>query len=149
MRAVLQRVREAAVAVDGRETGRIGRGLLVLLGIGREDGEEAIAYLAEKIVGLRVFEDDVSAMNRSIADVGGAILLVSQFTLYGDCRRGRRPSFDQAAAPAAAEALYRSFAARLKDRGFPPQEGVFGAMMQVSLVNDGPVTVLLDSERKF
>ncbi len=149
MRAVVQRVREAAVEVDGRETGRIGPGLVVFLGIGKEDGEEAVDFLSEKIVGMRVFEDGERAMNRSLAEVKGEVLLVSQFTLYGDCRRGRRPSFDGAAPPPAAEPLYRRFADRLGSLGFPPREGVFGAKMMVSLVNDGPVTMLLDSERKF
>jgi D-aminoacyl-tRNA deacylase len=149
MRAVVQRVREAAVTVDGRETGRIGRGIVVLLGIGRDDGDEAIGALAEKIVGLRLFEDEESAMNRSIGEVRGEVLLVSQFTLYGDCRRGRRPSFDEAARPDSARSLYRSFAERLAQLGFPPKEGVFGAKMMLSLVNDGPVTLLLDSERRF
>jgi D-aminoacyl-tRNA deacylase len=149
MRAVVQRVLEASVAVDGRETGRIGRGLLVLLGIGRGDGDEASEYLTEKLVGLRVFEDEAANMNRSLAEAGGSILLVSQFTLYGDCRKGRRPSFDGAAPPAEAQIVYRQVADRLRALGFPPQEGVFGAMMKVALVNDGPVTILLDSERRF
>ena len=149
MRAVVQRVQEALVTVEGRETGRIGPGLVVFLGIGKGDGEEAIEFLSEKIVGLRIFQDEARAMNRSLAEVGGEILLVSQFTLYGDCRRGRRPSFDGAAAPRDAEPLYRRFAERLGSLGFTPREGVFGAAMKVSLVNDGPVTMLLDSERKF
>jgi D-tyrosyl-tRNA(Tyr) deacylase len=149
MRAVVQRVLEASVAVDDRETGRIGRGMLVLLGIGRGDGDDEVSYLAEKLVGLRIFEDDASNMNRSLAEAGGSILLVSQFTLYGDCRKGRRPSFDGAAPPAEAQLLYHKMADRLRALGFPPQEGVFGAMMKVNLVNDGPVTVLLDSERRF
>ena len=149
MRAVLQRVKEANVTVEGRETGRIGCGLVVLLGIGKNDDEEAVRYLSEKVVGLRIFEDDRHSMNRSIAEVGGEVLLVSQFTLYGDCRKGRRPSFDAAASGENAETLYRQFARQLEARGFPPSEGVFGAMMQVSLVNDGPVTILLDSEKRF
>ena len=149
MRAVVQRVQSAAVAVDGTEKGRIGPGLLVLLSVGRGDGEEAVEYLAGKIIGLRIFEDDERSMNRSIGEVGGAILLISQFTLHGDCRKGRRPSFDGAAPPAEAEDLYRRFARRLQDLGFPPEEGVFGAKMMVSLINDGPVTMLLDSERRF
>ena len=149
MRAVVQRVQEASVTVDGREMGRIGRGLMVLLGIGRGEDPAAVDFLAEKIVHLRIFEDDASNMNRSLGDIGGEILLVSQFTLYGDCRKGRRPSFDAAAPPGDAEPLYRRFAERLATLGFPPSEGVFGAMMKVSLVNDGPVTLLLDSERRF
>ncbi len=149
MRAVIQRVSEASVVVEGEETGRIRRGLLVLLGIRRNDDESAVKFLAEKVVGLRIFEDEKSTMNLSIADVEGEILLISQFTLFGDCRRGRRPSFDQAAPPEVAETLYRRFADYLGSLGFPPQEGIFGAKMMVSLVNDGPVTLLLDSERQF
>jgi D-tyrosyl-tRNA(Tyr) deacylase len=154
MRAVVERVREASVTVEGRVTGKIGPGMVVLLGIGRQDGEEAVNYLADKLVGLRIFEDVLlenreRSMNRSIAERGGEVLLVSQFTLYGDCRRGRRPSFDEAAPPGEAETLYRSFAQRLRTLGFPPQEGVFGAHMELALVNDGPVTLLLSSERTF
>jgi len=149
MRAVVQRVREAQVAVEGELTGRIGPGMVVLLGIGREDNEEAVTLLADKVLGLRIFEDGNRAMNLSLAEVGGQVLLVSQFTLYGDCRHGRRPSFVEAASPPGAEVLYRRFADRLRASGFAPQEGVFGAKMLLSLVNDGPVTLLLDSERKF
>jgi D-tyrosyl-tRNA(Tyr) deacylase len=149
MRAVVQRVLSARVEVKGRTTGSIGRGLLVLLGICRTDGEDDVSYLAEKILQLRVFPDDRLSMNRSLLDIGGEILLVSQFTLYGDCRRGRRPSFDAAMPPEAAEEIYRSFSAYLAKRGVSPQEGVFGASMVVSLENDGPVTLLLDSEKGF
>jgi D-aminoacyl-tRNA deacylase len=149
MRAVVQRVRSASVSVEGRETGRIGGGLLVLLGIGKGDGAEAVSSLASKVVGLRIFPDDRHPMNASLAETGGSILLVSQFTLLGDCRKGRRPSFAAAAPPEEAERLYRDFAAELGRLGFPPQEGIFGAMMLVSLENDGPVTILLDSERRF
>ena len=149
MRAVVQRVTEASVTVNGRETGRIGTGMVVLLGIGRDDGEESVDQLAEKLIALRMFPDDRHSMNRTIAEAGGGILLVSQFTLYGDCRRGRRPSFDEAAPPDIAQALYRRFADRLRDLGWPPQEGVFGAEMRLTLVNSGPVTLLLDSDRRF
>jgi D-tyrosyl-tRNA(Tyr) deacylase len=149
MRAVVQRVREAQVAVDGELTGRIGPGMVVLLGIGRGDDQEAVKFLADKVLGLRIFEDGDRAMNLSIAEVGGQVLLVSQFTLYGDCRQGRRPSFVEAAPPREAEVLYRRFADELRASGFAPQEGVFGARMHLSLVNDGPVTMLLDSERRF
>ncbi len=149
MRAVVQRVREAEVRVDGRVTGKIGRGMVVLLGIGKMDVEDAVDYLAGKLVGLRIFEDGERSMNRSLVESGGEVLLVSQFTLYGDCRKGRRPSFDDAAPPDAAQGFYRLFADRLGALGFPPQEGVFGADMELALVNDGPVTVLLDSERRF
>ncbi len=149
MRAVVQRVREAEVRVDGRVTGKISRGMVVLLGVGKTDVEDAVEYLAGKLVGLRIFEDEARSMNRSLAESGGAILLVSQFTLYGDCRKGRRPSFDDAAPPDVANDFYRRFADRLAALGFPPQEGVFGAHMELALVNDGPVTVILDSERRF
>ena len=137
------------MAVDGQLKGRIGRGMVVLLGIGRTDSQEAVKLLADKILGLRIFEDGDRAMNLSIGDVGGEVLLVSQFTLYGDCRHGRRPNFIEAAPPAEAEALYHRFADHLRASGFAPQEGVFGARMLLSLVNDGPVTMLLDSERRF
>jgi len=157
MRAVVQRVREATVTVEGCPTGRIGPGMVVLLGIGREDGEEAVNYLAEKLVALRIFDgaapdsarEGRRVMDRSIAEIQGEVLLVSQFTLYGDCRRGRRPSFDESAPPQTAQPLYRRFADRLRELGFQPQEGVFGARMELYLVNDGPVTMLLDSERRF
>ena len=149
MRAVVQRVREARVTVGDEVTGEIGQGLLVLVGIAKGDGPEAVEYLAEKIVGLRIFADESSVMNRSLGEVGGGVLLVSQFTLYGDCRKGRRPSFDRAAPSVDAEPIYRRLADRLRDLGFPPREGVFGAHMAVSLTNDGPVTVLLDSERQL
>jgi D-aminoacyl-tRNA deacylase len=149
MRAVVQRVSRASVTVDGKITGQIERGLLVLLGVGQEDRPEAAAYLAEKIAGLRVFEDSESKMNLSVADVGGAVLAVSQFTLYGDVRRGKRPSFDAAARPEEAKRLYEFFCGRLRALGLRCETGVFQAMMQVELVNDGPVTILLDSEKNF
>jgi D-tyrosyl-tRNA(Tyr) deacylase len=149
MRAVIQRVTGASVTVEGRIAGQIGKGLLVLLGVGRADNEAAADYLAEKIAGLRIFEDEGGKMNLSVCDVKGEVLVVSQFTLYGDVRRGKRPSFDAAAAPEQARAFYEYFVTRLRAVGIPCQTGVFQAMMQVELVNDGPVTILLDSEKGF
>jgi len=149
MRAVVQRVREASVSVDGETIGRIGHGLVVYLGVGRGDDESHVAYLAEKIAHLRIFEDDRAELNRSVLDAGGAALVVSQFTLYGDCRRGRRPSFDAALPPAEAEALYERFLAVLAGHGVPVQAGRFRARMDVASVNAGPVTILLDSRRSF
>jgi D-tyrosyl-tRNA(Tyr) deacylase len=149
MRAVLQRVTRAEVRVDGRVIGRIGPGLLILLGIGKRDTPESGDSLAEKIVNLRVFDDDQGRMNRSILETGGELLCVSQFTLYGDCRKGRRPSYDQAAAAAVAESLYGSFLQSLRAYGNKVESGIFRAMMQVELVNNGPVTLLLDTEGLF
>ena len=149
MRAVVQRVREAAVTVDGREVGRVGPGLLVYLGVGADDTERDLDYLAGKVAGLRIFPDDGGAMNRSVIDAAGGALVVSQFTLYGDVRRGKRPSFTAAMEPAAAEAVYERFARRLERLGVPTARGEFGAMMDVSSVNDGPVTILLDSGKTF
>ncbi len=145
MRALLQRVSRASVNVGGKETGAIGSGLVVLLGIKRGDGEDDAKKLATKIIELRVFPDEKHAINRSLKDARGEILLISQFTLYADCRKGRRPSFDLAAKPPEAEALYRFFARELEKSGFKPQEGMFGAHMAVSLVGDGPVTIMLES----
>ena len=147
MRAVVQRVREAGVRVAGRQIARIGTGLLVLVGVGAQDAEDDVRYLAAKLAGLRVFDDEQGKMNLSAAEVGGEVLLVSQFTLYGDCRKGRRPSFTAAAEPSKAEALYLALAERLRGRGLPVQTGLFQAVMEVWLVNDGPVTLLLDSAR--
>jgi len=144
MRAVIQRVRSAAVEVKGEEVSRIGTGLLVLLGVGREDGEREADWLAGKIVGLRVFPDREGKMNLSLEDTGGGVLAVSQFTLYGDCRRGRRPGFSAAAPPEEGERLYEYFCRRLGALGFPPGKGVFGAEMLVRLENDGPVTIILE-----
>jgi D-tyrosyl-tRNA(Tyr) deacylase len=135
--------------VSGDVVGRIGRGLLVLVGVASGDTPEAARYLAEKIVGLRMFEDDEGRMNRSLLEASGEILCVSQFTLYGDCRKGRRPSFDRAAAPDAAKSLYDDFVGFLRASGARVETGQFQAMMEVELVNDGPVTLLLDSERSF
>ena len=147
MRALLQRVTRASVAVDGEIVGRIGRGFLILLGIGQGDGEAEVKALADKIVNLRVFPDDEGKMNRSLLDSGGAALVVSQFTLYADVRKGRRPSFVDAASPALAEPLVERFMAALAAYGIPVAGGVFGARMDVELLNDGPVTIWLDSEQ--
>ena len=147
MRAVIQRVSRASVRVDGRVAGKIGAGLMVLLGVGRADNEESAAYLAEKIANLRIFSDDAGKMNLSLLDSGGAALVVSQFTLYGDARGGRRPSFIQAAPPEEANRLYEEFVRVLRALGVTVETGVFQAHMQVELVNDGPVTILLDSEK--
>lgn len=147
MRAVCQRVSRARVTVDGKVVGSIGPGLLVLVAAAKQDGTEEVRWMADKIVGLRVFPDTQGKMNLSLTDVRGEILVVSQFTLYGDCRKGKRPSYSEAAPPAEAEGLYRSFIDALQARGIPVQEGIFGAMMQVELVSDGPVTLILDRER--
>jgi D-tyrosyl-tRNA(Tyr) deacylase len=145
MRAVLQRVSRASVEVAGERVAAIGPGLLVLLGVGREDGPTDVAALCDKVVHLRVFADASGQMNRSVVDAGGAILVVSQFTVYGDCRRGRRPSYSEAAPPETAERLYRACVDRLRASGLAVQEGVFRADMKVELTNDGPVTLLLDT----
>jgi D-tyrosyl-tRNA(Tyr) deacylase len=144
MRVVLQRVSHAAVHVGGRTVGRIGRGFLVLVGFTHADGEEHVRWMAEKIVGLRVFADDAGKMNRALADVGGAVLVVSQFTLYGDAVKGRRPSFVDAARPDVATPLYERLIALLRAAGLVVETGEFGADMQVELVNDGPVTLWLE-----
>ena len=148
MRAVVQRVLSASVAIGGTVKGEIGEGYLVLLGIEENDTEKDLDYIAEKLLGLRVFEDEAGKMNRSVLDAGGSIMLVSQFTLYGDARKGRRPSFIRAAKPEKAIPLYEAMIARLR-AALPVETGEFGADMQVSLINDGPVTILLDSERTF
>ena len=149
MRAVVQRVSRASVAVEGKIAGEIGRGFLVLLGVAKSDTTAAADYLAEKISGLRIFEDVAGKMNLALADVQGAVLAVSQFTLHGDVRRGKRPSFDSAAPPEQARKLYEYFVERVRALGLRCETGVFQAMMQVELVNDGPVTILLDSEKTF
>jgi len=149
MRAVLQRVSEARVRVNGEIVGEIGRGLLVLLGVGQGDGEADARFLTEKTAGLRIFEDAQGKMNLSVEDIAGAVLVVSQFTLYGDCRQGRRPGFSAAAPPELADALYRQFVEGLRKRGLPVATGIFQAEMAVELVNDGPVTLLLDSRKEF
>lgn len=149
MRAVVQRVSQAQVSCQGRLTGRISKGLLVLVGIGREDSLADVHYLADKIAQLRIFEDDQGKMNLSVDEVSGEVLVVSQFTLLGDCRKGRRPSFSQAAAPEKARELYQQLVRRFEELGLPVQTGVFQETMEVGLVNDGPVTVMLDSKRLF
>src|ERR1700691_4723879 len=149
MRAVVQRVSRAQVAVDGEVAGEIGLGLLVLLGVDREDTEADATYLAEKIAGLRVFEDAEGKMNRSAQDVGGSVLAVSQFTLYGDVRRGKRPSFDAAAPPEKARQLYEFFVEQMRASGLRCETGRFQETMRVELVSEGPVTILLDSKKEF
>lgn len=150
MKVVLQRVKEAKVEVNHLTSGSIGVGLLVLLGISKEDSEADAEYLRDKILGLRIFPDAQGKMNRNIQEAGGALLIVSQFTLYGDCRRGRRPGFDRAAPPERAEALYNYFVEIVRSGPVPVQTGVFQAHMDVHLVNDGPVTILIESaERKL
>ena len=149
MRAVIQRVSRAQVTVNGWIAGEIGLGLLVLLGVGRDDSDSDVNYMAEKIAGLRIFEDADGKMNRSVLDVGGSVLAVSQFTLYGDVRRGKRPSFDDAAPPETARQLYEFFVERIRAAGLRCETGRFQEMMQVELVNEGPVTILLDSRKTF
>lgn len=149
MRAVIQRVSRARVSVDGESVGSIGQGLLVFLGIAKTDAQSDADYLAQKVIGLRIFDDESGKMNLSVADVRGSVLAVSQFTLYGDVRKGKRPSFDQAAAPPVASELYEYFVKNIRKSGILCETGRFQAMMQVELVNDGPVTILLDSGRMF
>ncbi|MGH2754107.1 MAG: D-aminoacyl-tRNA deacylase [Actinomycetota bacterium] len=149
MRAVVQRVSEAGVTIDGRSAGSIGAGVCVLLGISPDDGPEEVEWAADKIANLRIFSDEDGKMNRSLLEIGGGALIVSQFTLYGDARKGRRPSFIKAAAGPEAEALYEDVVARVRSLGIRCATGEFGAMMQVWLTNDGPVTILLDSTRAF
>jgi len=149
MRAVIQRVRRARVTVDARIVGEIGAGILVLLGVGKADSSESAKYLAEKTASLRIVNDAEGKMNVSLLESGGSALVVSQFTLYGDVRRGRRPGFDRAASPAEAKRLYEEYVTNLKALGVPVQTGVFQAHMIVELENDGPVTILVDSEKAF
>jgi D-tyrosyl-tRNA(Tyr) deacylase len=149
MRAVVQRVSEARVRVDGQVVGEIARGLLVLLGVSGQDTAADVTYIASKIRGLRIFPDEQGKMNRSVEDISGAVLLVSQFTLYGDARGGRRPSFIQAAPPDTAKALYEDAVRELRGAGLLVETGVFQADMQVELINDGPITLLLDSSKQF
>jgi len=149
MRAVVQRVQQASVSVQGHITGKIGRGLLVFLGIAADDTEQDMSYLASKILTLRAFEDCHGKMNLGLRDIAGSLLVVSQFTLYGDCRRGRRPSFSKAAPPELARSWYNRFVAMLSAEKLNVQTGSFQEMMDVSLINDGPVTFLLDSRRMF
>jgi D-aminoacyl-tRNA deacylase len=147
MRAVLQRVSRASVRVEGRVVGEIGPGWLVLLGVAPLDTKDDLEYLVDKTVNLRAFGDDAGKMNLSVVDTRGAVLVISQFTLFGDCRKGRRPGFTDAAPPAMADDLYQRYVARLRDSGLKVETGVFGAHMDVELVNDGPVTLLLDSTK--
>jgi D-tyrosyl-tRNA(Tyr) deacylase len=149
VRAVVQRVSKAEVRVEGAVVGRVGRGFLVLVGAADDDGDDDARQLADKIVGLRVFPDAEGQMNLALADAGGGLLVVSQFTLLGDCRKGRRPSFAKAMAPGPAEQLYEKFVTMLRSSGLPVETGRFRAMMEVELTNDGPVTLLLDSKRVF
>ncbi len=149
MKAVIQRVKSAEVCVDGRMTGKIGKGLLVLLGVGKGDGERDLSFLTSKIPDLRIFEDDFGKLNLSLKEMNGEMLVVSQFTLYGDCRKGRRPSFTEAEEPAAAKHLYEQFILKLREQGIPVQTGEFQANMEVHLINDGPVTLLLDSRQGY
>jgi D-tyrosyl-tRNA(Tyr) deacylase len=149
VRAVVQRVSQASVSVEGCKVAEIGRGLLVLLGVAEDDADGDARYLAGKVAGLRIFDDSEGKLNLSVTDCVGSVLLVSQFTLYGDCRKGRRPSFTRAAPPEAAERLYEAVADRLRGMGIPLQTGRFRAGMSVALINDGPVTLLLDSRNAF
>jgi D-tyrosyl-tRNA(Tyr) deacylase len=149
MRAVVQRVASASVEVEGTIVGAIGEGLLVLLGVSSDDGPADVTWMSSKIRDVRVFEDDAGKMNRSLADVSGSVLLVPQFTLLGDCRKGRRPSFDMAATPEIGMGLYQGVARELRQAGVRVETGTFRARMQVALVNDGPVTLLLDSKKTF
>ena len=148
MRACIQRVSQARVVVEGEVTGEIGRGLLVLLGVAASDTDAELTWLADKIAGLRIFDDGEGKMNLSLADVGGGMLVVSQFTLYGDCRKGRRPSFIDAAPPEMAEAMYERFVAQVAKSGIPTATGRFRTMMAVELVNDGPVTIWIDTAER-
>jgi D-tyrosyl-tRNA(Tyr) deacylase len=149
VRAVIQRVSEASVSIDGEAVGAIGRGLVVLLGVGQGDDERDADFLADKVLNLRVFPDAAGQMNRSVLDVDGELLVVSQFTLLGDVRRGRRPSYSAAAAPEEADRLYQYFVGKLRPAGLKVETGVFRAMMDVALVNQGPVTILVDSRKQF
>ena len=146
MRAVVTRVKSASVSIGGEVVGKIGRGFLILLGVGPEDGEAQCRRMAEKALGLRVFEDENGKMNLGLEQIGGEVLVVSQFTLYGNCRKGRRPSFVGAAGPELGNAMYERFLALCEEAGFPPQHGRFGADMQVESINDGPVTLILDTD---
>ena len=147
MRAVLTRVKSASVTIDGEVTGKIARGFLILLGVGPNDTEKECRYLAEKALGLRLFTDENDKMNLGLEAIGGDVLVVSLFTLYGNCRRGRRPSFSDAAPPALGEELYEKFLSVCEELGYPPQHGRFGADMKVESINDGPVTILLDTDQ--
>ena len=147
MRAILTRVKSASVAIGGETVGSIGPGFLILLGVGPDDTEKECRYLAEKALGLRIFEDENGKMNLGLEQIGGQVLVVSQFTLYGNCRKGRRPSFTEAAGPELGNRLYEQFLSDCESLGYPPQHGRFGADMQVASVNDGPVTLILDTDQ--
>ena len=147
MRAILTRVRSASVTIDGETVGKIGQGFLILLGVGPNDTEKECRYLAEKALGLRIFEDENGKMNLGLDQIGGQVLVVSQFTLYGSCRKGRRPSFTEAAGPELGNRLYEQFLSDCAALGYPPQHGRFGADMKVASVNDGPVTLILDTDQ--
>lgn len=149
MRAVVQRVSSAEVKVDDKIVGRVGKGLLVYIGVGKEDSPDDIEYMAEKVAGLRIFEDENEKMNLSVQDIGGEILALSQFTLYGDVRKGKRPSFTDSAAPEKGEEFYNQFIYKIQNMGIGIDKGIFGAHMMVDYVNDGPVTILLDSKKQF
>ncbi len=149
MRAVIQRVLQAEVKVEGQQIGKIGKGLLIYLSVGKEDTVKDAQFMADKLVNLRIFADEAGKMNRSVLDIGGSILLVSNFTLHGDCRKGRRPGFDAAAEPALAQQLYEKVIELIAQQGVAVEKGAFGEYMQVSSINDGPVTLLLDSTRLF
>lgn len=149
MRAVVQRVSRSEVTVDGRTTGKINKGLLVLLGVTHGDTSKDVDYIVDKTINLRIFEDENDKMNLSLKDIGGEMLAVSQFTLYGDCRKGRRPSFTNATAPEEADKLYQEFVKKVSEQGINTETGEFGAHMMVDLVNDGPVTILLESNKSF
>ena len=147
MKAVLTRVKYASVAIDGETVGKIGQGFLILLGVGPQDTEKECRLLAEKALGLRIFEDENGKMNLGLEQIGGEVLVVSQFTLYGNCRKGRRPSFAEAAGPELGNALYEKFLSDCAELGYPPQHGRFGADMKVESLNDGPVTLILDTDQ--
>ena len=149
MRAVIQRVSRASVSVDGEQLGVISTGLVALIGICAADGNKDVDWLAEKIINLRIFPDDTGKMNRSLADIGGEMLIVSQFTLYGDCRKGRRPGYSNAASPDKAEPLYQRFIEQVDQQNIKTASGKFQAMMEVTIINDGPVTLLVDSDKSF
>lgn len=149
MRAVVQRVSHSEVTVDGKTTGKIKKGLLVLLGVTHGDTSKDVDYIVDKTVNLRIFEDENDKMNLSLKDIGGEMLAVSQFTLYGDCRKGRRPSFSSAASPIEADKLYNEFIKKVSEQGIKTETGEFGAHMMVDLINDGPVTMLLESNKSF
>ncbi len=149
MRAVIQRVKHSSVCVDGETVGKIGAGLLILVGVSPDDDESDIDYIVKKSIGLRIFEDEDEKMNLSVSDIGGEILLISQFTLFGDCRKGRRPSFASSCEPVKAEKMYNELIRKMRDTGIKTECGIFGADMRVDLMNDGPVTILLDSKKLF